>query len=66
MQAMIMRFDGHCDHLAMLMDNLLRSKEYWNIMENGVALLSVTATPESKAEKKLISKGQILFISIHL
>ena len=29
-------FDGHYYHWAMLMENLLRSKEYWGLIENGV------------------------------
>jgi len=28
-QAAIPKFDGHYDHWAMLMENFLRSKEYW-------------------------------------
>lgn len=30
----IPRFDGDYDHWSMLMENLLRSKEYWSIIEN--------------------------------
>ena len=36
-QLAIPRFDGHYDHWSMLMDNFLRSKEYWHIVEAGVA-----------------------------
>ena len=35
-QAAIPRFDGHYDHWSMLMENFLRSKEYWPIVEDGV------------------------------
>lgn len=28
-------FDGDYDHWSMLMENLLRAKEYWSIIENG-------------------------------
>ena len=28
-------FDGHYDHWSMLMENFLRSKEYWNLVEIG-------------------------------
>ena len=31
----IPKFDGDYDHWSMLMENLLRSKEYWSIIENG-------------------------------
>lgn len=35
-QAAIPRFDGHYDHWSMLMENFLRSKEYWQVIEGGV------------------------------
>ncbi|KAI5383484.1 hypothetical protein KIW84_070748 [Lathyrus oleraceus] len=30
------RFDGHYDHWSMLMENFLRSKEMWNLVDEGV------------------------------
>ncbi|TXG51246.1 hypothetical protein EZV62_023770 [Acer yangbiense] len=36
-QPAIPRFDGHYDHWSMLMENFLRSKEYWNLIEIGFA-----------------------------
>ncbi|XP_073264243.1 uncharacterized protein [Populus alba] len=35
-QPAIPRFDGHYDHWSMLMENFLRSKEYWNLVETGI------------------------------
>ena len=35
-QAAIPRFDGHYDHWSMLMENFLRSKEYWSVIESGI------------------------------
>lgn len=35
-QPAVPKFDGHYDHWAMLMENFLRSKEYWGLVENGV------------------------------
>lgn len=35
-QPAIPKFDGHYEHWAMLMENLLRSKKYWQLVENGV------------------------------
>ncbi|XP_027155354.1 uncharacterized protein LOC113755580 [Coffea eugenioides] len=51
-QPAVPRFDGHYDHWAMLMENFLRSKEYWNVVENGVfpAAKGVTLT---EAQKKI-------------
>ncbi|KAK5844196.1 hypothetical protein PVK06_000331 [Gossypium arboreum] len=35
-QPTIPRFDGHYDHWSMLMENFLRSKEYWHVVESRV------------------------------
>jgi hypothetical protein len=42
----IPKFDGHYDHWAMLMENLLQSKEYWTIVETGVPILAANANAE--------------------
>ncbi|PNX78905.1 retrovirus-related Pol polyprotein from transposon TNT 1-94, partial [Trifolium pratense] len=42
----IPKFDGFYDHWAMLMENLLRSKEYWSLIENGVTIAPANATPD--------------------
>jgi len=36
-QPAIPRLDGHYDHWSMLMENLLRSKEFWQVVADGVA-----------------------------
>ncbi|KAF2282875.1 hypothetical protein GH714_043359 [Hevea brasiliensis] len=36
-QPSIPRFDGHYDHWSMLMENFLRSKEYWQVVDSGFA-----------------------------
>ncbi|PNX66808.1 retrovirus-related Pol polyprotein from transposon TNT 1-94, partial [Trifolium pratense] len=46
MKPSIPKFDGHYDHWAMLMENLLRSKEYWTQIEDGIAVAPANATPE--------------------
>ncbi|KAL0373715.1 UNVERIFIED_CONTAM: hypothetical protein Sradi_3287200 [Sesamum radiatum] len=35
-QPSVPRFDGYYDHWAMLMENFLRSKEYWSVVETGI------------------------------
>ncbi|MCH81218.1 retrovirus-related pol polyprotein from transposon tnt 1-94, partial [Trifolium medium] len=42
----IPKFDGFYDHWAELMENLLRSKEYWSLIENGIIVASANATQE--------------------
>ncbi|KAL4579022.1 hypothetical protein LXL04_015157 [Taraxacum kok-saghyz] len=32
----IPRFEGHYDHWAKLMENFIRSNEYWDLIETGV------------------------------
>ncbi|XP_068479007.1 uncharacterized protein [Phaseolus vulgaris] len=49
-QPAISRFDGHYDHWSMLMENFLRSKEYWNVVESGVAEPATGATEVQKTE----------------
>ena len=36
-QPAIPKYDGHYDHWAKLMENFLRSKQYWNLVEQGIA-----------------------------
>lgn len=39
-QPAIPRFDGHYDHWSMLMENFLRSKEYWQVVSEGIIELA--------------------------
>ncbi|KAK3027360.1 hypothetical protein RJ639_040959 [Escallonia herrerae] len=36
-QPSIPRFDGYYDHWSMLMENFLRFKEYWQVVDSGLA-----------------------------
>ncbi|XP_071933044.1 uncharacterized protein [Coffea arabica] len=48
-QPSIPKFDGHYDHWAMLMENFLRSKEYWHLVEKCVpAVLAGKAITEEQ------------------
>ncbi|PKA63642.1 hypothetical protein AXF42_Ash005537 [Apostasia shenzhenica] len=53
-QAAIPRFDGHYDHWSMLIENFLRSKEYWTVVVSRVAepAAGVVLTDAQKAELK--------------
>jgi hypothetical protein len=35
-QPAIPKFDGHYNHWSILMENFLRSKEYWSLVETGI------------------------------
>ncbi|GKV14990.1 hypothetical protein SLEP1_g25791 [Rubroshorea leprosula] len=50
-QRSILRFDGHhYDHWSMLMENFLRSKEYWTVVEAGVPEPTASANNAQRAE----------------
>jgi len=38
-QPTIPKFDGHYDHWMMLMENFLHSKEYWDLIKNGISVV---------------------------
>ncbi|RVW68890.1 Retrovirus-related Pol polyprotein from transposon TNT 1-94 [Vitis vinifera] len=49
-QPAIPRFDGHYDYWSMLMENFLRSKEYWQVVSKGIAE-PATNSPMTDAQK---------------
>ncbi|KAL5739847.1 hypothetical protein ACOSP7_028742 [Xanthoceras sorbifolium] len=51
-QPSILRFDGHYDHWSMLMENFLRSKEYWHDVSDGVA------EPKEEQALKALTENQ--------
>ncbi|XP_070668867.1 uncharacterized protein [Malus domestica] len=52
-QPAIPRFDGHYDHWSMLMENFLRSKEYWNLVEFGITA-AAGGSKSSEVQKKTL------------
>ncbi|MCI51768.1 retrovirus-related Pol polyprotein from transposon TNT 1-94, partial [Trifolium medium] len=48
LQPQIPKFNGHYYHWSMLMENLIRSKEYLSLIEEGVTVAPVNATVEQK------------------
>ncbi|GJY65030.1 retrovirus-related pol polyprotein from transposon TNT 1-94 [Tanacetum coccineum] len=57
-QAAIPKFDGHYDHWSMLMENFLRSKEYWGLVENGILVVPEGTAP-TEAQRKLIEEQKL-------
>ena len=51
-QPAIPRFDGHYDHWSMLMENFLRSKEYWCLIETGFEEPTLGKQPLSEGKQK--------------
>ncbi|XP_068336488.1 uncharacterized protein [Pyrus communis] len=54
-QSAIPRFDGHYDHWSMLMENFLRSKEYWNLVENEITA-AAEGSKSSEVQKKTLDE----------
>ena len=57
-QPSIPRFDGDYDHWSLLMENLLRSKEYFGVVRDGVAEPASEETL-SEAEKKALAEARL-------
>ncbi|XP_024177837.1 uncharacterized protein LOC112183727 [Rosa chinensis] len=54
----IPRFDGHYDHWSMLMENFLRSKEYWGLVESGIPVVTDGVEP-MEAQRKAIEDARL-------
>ncbi|KAI5423424.1 hypothetical protein KIW84_046396 [Lathyrus oleraceus] len=52
-QPVIPKFDGFYEHWAKLMENFLSSKEMWNLVEDGIAIVNKTESPLMRRQKQL-------------
>ncbi|KAL6195502.1 hypothetical protein ACLB2K_031121 [Fragaria x ananassa] len=57
-QAAIPKFEGYYDHWVKLMENFIRSKELWGLIENGIMTVAARTTP-TKAQLKLIEEQKL-------
>lgn len=57
-QPAIPRFDGHYDYWSMLIENFLRSKEYWNLVEMGITVVA-EGTDLSESQKRAIDEQKL-------
>ena len=48
-QLSISRFDDHYDYWSMTMENFLRSKEMWSLVDEGIPIPAIGTTPASEA-----------------
>jgi len=62
-QPAIPQLNGHYDHWAKLMENFLRSKEYWHLVEHGILVIE-DKTKELEAELKLLEEQQLKDLKI--
>ncbi|KAI5316392.1 hypothetical protein L3X38_036099 [Prunus dulcis] len=57
-QPAIPKFDGHYDHWSMLMENFLRSKEYWGLVEAGIPA-AAEGVDSTEVQKKTIEDHKL-------
>ena len=63
----IPRFNGHYDHWSMMMENFLRSKEMWHLVEEGIPAQKLGQTmSESQRKSTEDSKLKDLMINNYL
>ena len=55
-QSAIPKFDGHYDHWSILMENFLRSKEYWSLVEIGLPTEADEATLTDEPKKIIVDQ----------
>ncbi|KAH1072736.1 hypothetical protein J1N35_025064 [Gossypium stocksii] len=58
-QLAIPHFDGHYDHWSILMENFLRLKEYWQVVEFGVQ------EPTTRVTLSMIEKVEMEFLKLN-
>ncbi|CAL8168531.1 unnamed protein product [Prunus armeniaca] len=51
-QPAIPQFDGHYDHWSILMENFLRSKQCWHLMESGIDSPTEGVTLSEQQQKR--------------
>ncbi|CAL9022929.1 unnamed protein product [Prunus brigantina] len=58
-QPAIPKFDGHYDHWSMLMENFLRSKEFWSLFEEGIPVPEDDGSGLTAAQKKTVEDQKL-------
>ncbi|XP_014502993.1 uncharacterized protein LOC106763306 [Vigna radiata var. radiata] len=58
-QPAIPKFDGHYDFWAMTMENFLRSKELWSLVEVGIPTLVIGSGSSGEAHKGIVEAAKL-------
>jgi len=58
-QPAILKFDGHYDHWSMLMENFLRLKEFWCLIEEGILVPKDDGSGLTAAQRKTIEDQKL-------
>lgn len=58
-QPSIPKFDGYYDHWSMMMENFLRSKEMWSLVDDGIPAAAIGTAAASEAQRKLVEEAKL-------
>ena len=58
-QPSIPKFDGHYDYWSMMMENFLRSKEMWNLVDEGIPPAAIGTSSASEAQRKTVEETKL-------
>lgn len=58
-QPTIPKFDGHYDYWSMTMENFLRSKEMWSLIEDGIPAQAIGTAATSEAQRKSVEEAKL-------
>lgn len=58
-QPAIPKFDGHYDHWSMMMENFLRSKEMWSLVDEGIPAPAIGTSTTSEAQRKDVEEAKL-------
>ncbi|GJW58006.1 reverse transcriptase domain-containing protein [Tanacetum coccineum] len=58
-QPPISKFDGHYDFWSVTMENFLRSKEMWNLVDEGILVPAISTETTSETQRKSVEESKL-------
>ena len=58
-QPSIPMFNVHYDYWSMTMENFLRSKEMWSLVDEWIPIPAIGITPTSEAQRKTVEEAKL-------
>lgn len=58
-QPSIPKLDGYYDYWSMTMENFLRSKEMWSLVDEGIPVPATGTAAASEAQRKLVEEAKL-------
>lgn len=59
LQPSIPKFDGHYDFWSMMMENFLRSKEIWSLVEDGIPTPIIGSGRANEVHRKSVEEAKL-------